>query len=148
MKSVLLESIGLVERVHRLFVEVVADWLSRRNVRDINAVQALIAYNIGTQDLTVGELTERGCYQGSNVSYNLKTLAAQGYTQQGRDPNDRRAVRVSLTPKGLALFEEIDAYLTRMAATFSTPEQAEDLRHASISLQSLSRQLVENRRIN
>ena len=64
-----LDSINLIERLHRQFLEVVKGELDRLGVQDINNIQALILYNIGKDDLTVGELTNRGYYLGSNVSY-------------------------------------------------------------------------------
>ncbi|MBM3477916.1 MAG: MarR family transcriptional regulator, partial [Alphaproteobacteria bacterium] len=72
MKRAYLDTVALVERLHRHFLEVVKSEIERLRVRDINNVQALILYNIGEDDLTVGELTQRGYYLGSNVSYNLK----------------------------------------------------------------------------
>ena len=31
-------------------------------------------FNIGDAEMTVGELTLRGCYLGSNVSYNVRKM--------------------------------------------------------------------------
>ena len=66
------ETIRLIERLHRQFLEVVKGELDRIGVEDINNIQALILANIGREELTVGELTNRGYYLGSNVSYNVK----------------------------------------------------------------------------
>jgi DNA-binding MarR family transcriptional regulator len=63
-------------------------------------VQALLLYNIGDAELTAGELTSRGYYLGSNVSYNLKKLVDAGYINHQRSTTDRRSVRVKLTDKG------------------------------------------------
>ncbi|HYE01100.1 MAG TPA: MarR family transcriptional regulator, partial [Alphaproteobacteria bacterium] len=41
------ESIVLIERLHRHFLEVVKIDLDRQGVEDINNVQSLILYNIG-----------------------------------------------------------------------------------------------------
>ena len=100
MKRAYLESVALVERLHRHFLEVVKNEIDRMGVRDINNVQALILYNIGSDEMTVGELTQRGYYLGSNVSYNLKKLIECGYINQARSPHDRRSVRIKLTEKG------------------------------------------------
>ena len=64
---------------------------------DINAVQALLLFNIGDKELTAGELRTRGYYLGSNVSYNLKKLVEMGYLHHARSRVDRRSVRISLT---------------------------------------------------
>lgn len=97
------QSILLIERLHRYFLEVVKAELDGLAVRDINNVQALILYNIGDDELTVGELTARGYYLGSNVSYNVKKMVENGYLEQYRSPHDRRSVRVRLTAKGTSL---------------------------------------------
>jgi DNA-binding MarR family transcriptional regulator len=94
------EVLGMVERLHRLLLDVIKDEFERLGLLDINAVQALLLYNIGDNEVTAGELKTRGYYQGSNVSYNLKKLVETGYMHHQRCQIDRRAVRVRLTEKG------------------------------------------------
>ena len=95
-----LDSLALVERLHRLLLDVIKDEFERLNVLEINAVQALLLFNIGDNEVTAGELKSRGYYQGSNVSYNLKKLVEMGYMHHQRCEIDRRSVRVRLTEKG------------------------------------------------
>ncbi|MGB8814120.1 MAG: winged helix DNA-binding protein [Paracoccaceae bacterium] len=95
-----LESLALVERLHRLLLDVVKDEFERLNLLEINPVQALLLFNIGENEVTAGELKSRGYYQGSNVSYNLKKLVELGYMHHQRSEIDRRSVRVKLTEKG------------------------------------------------
>ncbi|WP_114965941.1 MarR family winged helix-turn-helix transcriptional regulator [Alkalilacustris brevis] len=95
-----LESLALVERLHRLLLDVIKDEFERLGIIDINAVQALLLFNIGENEVTAGELKSRGYYQGSNVSYNLKKLVDTGYMHHKRCNVDRRAVRVRLTAQG------------------------------------------------
>src|SRR6056297_4000527 len=95
-----LESLALVERLHRLLLDVVKDEFERLGLLDINAVQALLLFNIGENEVTAGELKTRGYYQGSNVSYNLKKLVDMGYMHHQRCEIDRRSVRVRLTGRG------------------------------------------------
>ncbi|MFK7941020.1 MAG: MarR family winged helix-turn-helix transcriptional regulator [Roseovarius sp.] len=95
-----LDSLVLVERLHRLLLDVIKDEFERVNVLEINAVQALLLFNIGDNEVTAGELKTRGYYQGSNVSYNLKKLVEMGYMHHQRCEVDRRSVRVRLTEKG------------------------------------------------
>ncbi len=109
MGSAYFESILLIEKLHRQFLEVVKVALDVGGVTDINNVQALILYNLGEDDLTVGELTYRGYYLGSNVSYNVKKMAENGYLNQERSSFDKRTVRVRLSPKGLALRDRLRA---------------------------------------
>jgi DNA-binding MarR family transcriptional regulator len=95
-----LEALSLVERLHRLLLDVIKDEFERVGVLEINAVQALLLFNIGDNEVTAGELKSRGYYQGSNVSYNLKKLVEMGYMHHQRCEIDRRSVRVRLTEKG------------------------------------------------
>lgn len=95
-----LDSLALIERLHRLLLDVVKDEFERLSILEINSVQALLLFNIGENEVTAGELKSRGYYQGSNVSYNLKKLVELGYMHHQRSEIDRRSVRVRLTEKG------------------------------------------------
>lgn len=95
-----LDALALVERLHRLLLDVIKDEFERVGILEINAVQALLLFNIGDNEVTAGELKTRGYYQGSNVSYNLKKLVEMGYMHHQRCEIDRRSVRVRLTQRG------------------------------------------------
>lgn len=101
------ETLSLVERLHRRLLDVIKDEFDRRGRSDVNAVQALLLYNIGDKELTAGELRSRGYYLGSNVSYNLKKLVDLGYLHHQRSRVDRRSVRISLTPLGQAIHDVV-----------------------------------------
>lgn len=90
----------LIERLHRRFLDVLRTELKRIGVRDINGVQALILANIGDDEIVIRDLIERGYYQGSNVSYNIKKLTDYGYLDQERALHDKRSITVKLTDKG------------------------------------------------
>jgi DNA-binding MarR family transcriptional regulator len=109
LKAAYLETISLIERLHRQCLEVVKSELDRIGVRDLNNVQALILFNIGEEELTVGELTQRGYYLGSNVSYNVKKMVENGYLIQERSPHDRRSFHVRAAEKGLEISRRLDA---------------------------------------
>ncbi|HEY0213602.1 MAG TPA: winged helix DNA-binding protein [Paenirhodobacter sp.] len=102
-----LDTLALVERLHRLLLDVIKDEFERIGVLDVNPVQALLLFNIAENEVTAGELKSRGYYQGSNVSYNLKKLVEAGYMHHQRSDVDRRSVRVRLTPKGRQLRETV-----------------------------------------
>ena len=108
MKDHYLQTIRLIERLHRRFLDVIKTELDRLGVQDINNIQTLILSNINKDELTVGELTARGYYLGSNVSYNVKKLVDTGYLNQKRSSHDRRMTRVSLSEKGLNLVSRIE----------------------------------------
>jgi DNA-binding MarR family transcriptional regulator len=103
------DSINLIERLHRQFLDVLKVELERANIFDINNVQSMILHNIGADEMTVGELTVRGYYLGSNVSYNVKKMVENGWLVQERSVHDKRSVRVRLSDKGRKLNEAMIA---------------------------------------
>jgi DNA-binding MarR family transcriptional regulator len=110
-----LEALSLVERLHRLLLDVIKDEFERVGVLEINAVQALLLFNIGDHEVTAGELKSRGYYQGSNVSYNLKKLVEMEYMHHQRCEIDRRSVRVKLTEKGRRIRDVVGDLFSRHA---------------------------------
>ena len=57
-----LETLSMVERLHRLLLDVIKEELERLVLLDITSVQALLLFNIGDNDVTVWELKSRGYY--------------------------------------------------------------------------------------
>ncbi len=129
MKSAYIDIISLVERLHRQCLEVIKAELDRLGIRDLNNVQALILFNIGQEELTVGELTQRGCYLGSNVSYNVKKMVENAYLIQERSAHDRRIFHVRGSDKGLKICQCLDqlfaGHSERLGAVQFTPENFE-----------------------
>jgi len=99
----------LIERLHRRYLDVVRVELDRIGCRDLTPVQAVLLANVGDDDIVIKELVERGYYQGSNVSYNMKKLVDGGYIKQERSPHDKRSVRISLTPKSREICDRVRA---------------------------------------
>ncbi len=112
-KNKYLEALTLIERLHRRLLDVIKDEFERRGDQDINAVQALLLFNMGGQELTAGELRTRGHYLGSNVSYNLKKLVQMGFISHERSTADKRSVRVCLTDKGQQVHDLVDELYNR-----------------------------------
>src|ERR1700712_1585732 len=102
-----LEALTMVERLHRRLLDVIKDEFDRRGRSDVNAVQALLLYNIGDKELTAGELRTRGYYLGSNVSYNVKKLGEMGYLHHARSRVAPPSVRSSLTEKGRSVHDVV-----------------------------------------
>src|SRR5512133_609649 len=117
IRPVYLESLTLVERLHRRLLDVIKDEFDRRGRADINSVQALLLYNIGDKELTAGELRTRGYYLGSNVSYNLKKLVEMSFLDHQRSRVDRRSVRIKLTDKGREVRDVIQALYQKHVRT-------------------------------
>ncbi|MHC9234763.1 MarR family winged helix-turn-helix transcriptional regulator [Pseudooceanicola sp. 502str34] len=130
-----LEALSLVERLHRLLLDVIKDEFERVGVLEINAVQALLLFNIGDHEVTAGELKSRGYYQGSNVSYNLKKLVEMGYMHHQRCEIDRRSVRVRLTQQGREIRDVVRDLFARHAVGLEAkgvlgPDGIEEITHA------------------
>ena len=124
VKPLYLESLTLVERLHRRLLDVIKDEFERRGRDDVNSVQALLLYNIGDAELTASELRTRGYYLGSNVSYNVKKLVELGYLHHARSRIDRRSVRISLTDKGTEVHDHREGRLRQ-----ARPHGRADRRH-------------------
>ena len=117
LKGRYLVSLKLIERLHRLLLDVIKDEFGRLGRSDVNSVQALLLYNIGDAELTAGELTSRGYYLGSNVSYNLKKLVEMGFLDHQRSRVDRRSVRIKLTDKGREVRDIVDTLYQKHVRT-------------------------------
>ena len=140
MNTAYLEVISLVERLHRHFLEVVKLELEGLGIHDINNVQGMMLFNIGDAEMTVGELTLRGCYLGSNVSYNVKKMVEYGYLAQQRSLHDRRSIHVHLTEKGIRLRDSLTAMHRRHVEMLSQAVvSADDLQVAGVTLRRLER---------
>jgi DNA-binding MarR family transcriptional regulator len=140
MKAAYLETIGLIERLHRHFLEIVKLELDGLGIHDINNIQGLILFNIGDAEMTVGELTLRGCYLGSNVSYNVKKMVENDYLVQERSEHDRRSIHVRLSEKGRLLRDKLTAMHERHIGMLGqTSLKIEDLQQAGTALKRLER---------
>ncbi len=113
LKTFYVDMLTYIERLHRLLLDVIKTELDNANIVSINAVQALLLYNIGSSELTAGELKTRGYYLGSNVSYNLKKLVEMNYVSYEKSHIDRRSVRIKLTPSGEDVAKMVTDLYTR-----------------------------------
>ena len=141
IRSLYLESLQLVERLHRRLLDVIKDEFDRQGRSDINSIQALLLFNIGSSELTAGELRSRGYYLGSNVSYNLKKLVDLGFINHQRSRVDRRSVRVSLTPKGSEIAEVVGKLYDRHVGSIEQVGgiNSEEFQQMNRALQRLDR---------
>jgi len=130
--------ISLVERLHRQFLELVKLELDGIGIHDINNVQGMMLFSIGDAEMTVGELTLRGCYLGSNVSYNVKKMVENGYLVQQRSLHDRRSIHVHLTEKGRKLRDSLtDMHRRHYEMLAQVGLSADDLQAVGVMLRRL-----------
>lgn len=135
-----MELTRLIERLHRRFLDVLRAELNRMGIKDINGVQALLLANVGEEDIVIRDLVERGYYQGSNVSYNIKKLSELGYLEQERSAHDKRSVRIQLTEKALEVVKHVRALDERHAAALSDHKiSVDDIESVSSILRRLER---------
>jgi DNA-binding MarR family transcriptional regulator len=100
----------------------------------------MMLFNIGDAEMTVGELTLRGCYLGSNVSYNVKKMVENEYLAHERSVHDRRSIHVRLTEKGIKLRDSLIVMHRRHAEMLSRAAlSADDLQAAGVTLRRLER---------
>ena len=140
MKKEYLELTRLIERLHRRFLDVLRAELTRLGVKNINGVQALLLANIGEEEIVIRDLVDRGYYQGSNVSYNVKKLVEMGYLEQERSAHDRRSVSIRLTEKAKEIVQCIRDLEDRQATALSEHEIGrEDVESACRAMRRLER---------
>lgn len=117
------QSLRLIERLHRLMLDVVKVELDRLSIVELNSVQVLLLNNIGESELTAGELRSRGYYLGSNASYNIRKLVDLGYINYQRSTADRRSVRIRLTNKGKEASGIVDSLYQRQLGSLEVVGQ-------------------------
>jgi DNA-binding MarR family transcriptional regulator len=130
----------LIERLHHRLLEIVKLELDSLDAQDINSVQAVMLFSIGNSEMTIGEITLRGCYLGSNVSYNVKKMVENGYLVHERSVHDRRSIRVRATEKGRALSQKISKMHQRHLEQLQETDITEtDLKEIAVTLRRLER---------
>ncbi len=131
--------VALAERLHRRSLDLLEAELARHGIADLNATQAMILLQMGQEQMTVSELTQRGCYQGTNVSYNLKKLIESGYVLQARSGWDRRVVRVRASEKGQALLVQLQRFYAALELELTGPGMDDLMARCAAGLARLER---------
>jgi len=82
----------------------------------------------------------RGCYLGSNVSYNVKKMVENGYIVQERSVHDRRSIHVRLTDKGCDLRDRLSVMHKRHVEMLGQTAITDgDLQGVAVTLRQLER---------
>ena len=134
MTNSYLNVIQLLPQIHRRFMDVIKKDLEGLRIQDINNVQSIMLFNIGDTALSVGELTLRGVYIGSNVSYHVKKMVENGYLSQEHSLYDRRVSHVRLTEKGRKLRENLTMVHQRRIDLLSEVALSSDELQAAMSV--------------
>lgn len=136
-----LKSLALLEQAHRRLHDVVKDKLERSGERSLTGVQALLIYEIGESETPASTLRARGSFAGTSMSYNLKKLQEGGYLVQTRSSDDRRTVRLKLTPSGLAVRNRVQELFETQATSLepTASVRQDDLEHLNKTVARLER---------
>jgi DNA-binding MarR family transcriptional regulator len=136
-KRTYLDAMILAERLHRQFLDLIEIELRRHGIEDLNGVQALMLFNIGDEQPSVGEVIKRGYYLGTNATYNVHKLVETGYLIRERSTTDRRAFRIKVTHRGKELWQILDAMVTRQSDALLGTEISPEFEAAYSTLQRL-----------
>jgi DNA-binding MarR family transcriptional regulator len=136
-----LKSLALLEQAHRRLHDVVKDNLERSGERSLTGVQALLLYEIGDTETPASALRARGSFAGTSMSYNVKKLQEGGYLLQSRSNDDRRTVRLKLTPSGKAVRNRVADLFGKQASSLepTASVRSEDLDQLNKALARLER---------
>lgn len=126
VEQTFLKALALLEQAHRRLHDVVKDKLERSGERSLTGVQALLIYEVGDGETPASALRARGSFAGTSMSYNLKKLQEGGYLTQTRSSDDRRTVRLKLTPSGLAVRARVQDLFEKQATSL---EPTASVRH-------------------
>lgn len=136
-----LKSLSLLEQAHRRLHDVVKDDLERSGERSLTGVQALLIYEIGEDETPASALRARGAFAGTSLSYNVKKLQEGGYLTQERSSDDKRTVRLKLTPRGLKVRARVASLFEKQAAALepTASVRADDLSQLNKTVSRLER---------
>ena len=136
-----LKALSLLEQAHRRLHDVVKDNLERSGERSLTGVQALLLYEIGESETPASALRARGSFAGTSMSYNVKKLQEGGYLIQSRSSDDRRTVRLKLTPSGKAVRNRVASLFEKQSASLepTASVRSDDLDQLNRSLARLER---------
>src|SRR5262249_6057037 len=107
----------------------------------LRAFRALLWHEIAKSETPPRPRRARGSFAGTSMSYNVKKLQEGGYLLQSRSNDDRRTVRLKLTPSGKAVRNRV-ADLFEKQATALEPTasvRSEDLDQLNKALARLER---------
>ncbi|MGB9885752.1 MAG: MarR family winged helix-turn-helix transcriptional regulator [Moorellales bacterium] len=78
------------------------------------------------RNLTMSELQERLLVSPGSVTALIDGLVAEGLVERYRDEEDRRVVRLSLSPAGRAILERVLAFRRNLVAEAFTPTREDE----------------------
>jgi DNA-binding MarR family transcriptional regulator len=132
-----LDIVRVIERLHRRSLDLIRADLLEAGIDDLSPSQVMMLFTIGSGELSVRDLIERGYYLGSNASYSLKRLVEAEYVIRTASERDRRSARIRLSEKGRQLCDMIK-HIDRTYHQLVTRD-GEEARELEITFQTLRR---------
>ncbi|HLJ52926.1 MAG TPA: MarR family winged helix-turn-helix transcriptional regulator [Rhizomicrobium sp.] len=94
----------------------------------------------GTSGLSAREVAERTAMDKVQVSRAIESLMRAGRVQRAADASDGRVMRLSLTPKGRAIYEDVVPLALHLEEVFLSALAPQERRTLESLLDKLSRQ--------
>jgi DNA-binding MarR family transcriptional regulator len=92
-------------------MEIIRLELERIGVYDLTATQYMLLQTLGDDKIPVGDLSMRGAYFGTNISYNVKKMIENKYLCQEKAQYDQRTHYIFLPPKTKEIIEKMNKAL-------------------------------------
>lgn len=132
-----IEIVRVIERLHRRSLDLIRADLLQAGIDELSPSQVMMLFTIGSSELSVRDLIERGYYLGSNASYSLKRLVETEYVIRTASERDRRSARIRLSEKGRQLCDMI-RQMDRTYHKLVTRDEAE-VRDLDVTFRTLKR---------
>ncbi len=129
----------ILERMHRLFLDLLQTEMTSMGIQDLAAVQMFLLLDIGEDEISLKDLLMRGHYQRSAVLNQVRKLAESGHIEQSRAGHDRRAVRLKLTPEVSKICSQVRQRLAQVEETYGSHLQGDDIAQALRTLRRIER---------
>lgn len=104
---------------------------------DVEPIYIHLLGLLSKSDLSLGELAEAFLVRRPTVSKMISTLEARGWVLRRRAEEDRRVVRVGLTPEGRAVIGRAREYMVMRVAEALRPLRDDQCRKLSEGLEAL-----------
>jgi DNA-binding MarR family transcriptional regulator len=134
------ELTGMLDRLHRRYLDVVRLELEEIGARDVNPGQALLLTMLTDGDVPLRDIMQRGGYTASTATYMIKKLVEYGYLEQARATHDRRTMRLRLTRSGRRVADHLMLLNSRHAGYVGSDDGLDaEIAGATTTLRRLDR---------
>lgn len=109
----------LISKIKQIQGRVFEKLLAEHGISEFNGAQGRILFVLWEQDgITISELSQRTGLAKTTLTSMLDRLEEMGHIQRTSSPQDRRALKIVLTPEARSLKERYDAVSAEMNEIF------------------------------